>query len=459
MDNLSTTAIRKEQAVNEFKYIITNYILPLLEHDGDIIIKYEPTKSKNIKKHIKCFHKRDGAFLYFFPALSTPQFHFRIKTNNDKQKLAIAEEILKEIVSVSKFDYRTNEFIEKYFYDKNNLYRNACFDVAFEIGLCNWLGNGCVYDLIKRLEEWSLKTYEGNHTTFGFIVDAEDNVNGEVDYISFLRSNHSAVFTDGVSSGIKLNKNGNVIEYFSVGKDVSRGKKHISWTPYEFTEFTNLCSASKIGIVLQNNGDILIFKSKRLIFVKRSGKWLFLDYHTIHSTIMSKYKSDDESVSFIERKGFADEVYLSVLDSSFSHAGGCIAIVDEKHADTVSQQCFPKDSFDNDCEINFEKKSVAKRLIFTGTKNEGKYYFQDLNRKLRLELLSLDGATVLDSSGKILCVGAIVKIDGGSDAGGRTAAAKALAKYGLSVKISMDGCIQFFASSNGNEPVELLKTL
>lgn len=64
-------------------------------------------------------------------------------------------------------------------------------------------------------------------------------------------------------------------------KDVSNGRKYISWTPYEFTEFTNLCSSSKIGIVLQNNGDILIFKSKRLVFVKRNGKWLFLDYYTI----------------------------------------------------------------------------------------------------------------------------------------------------------------------------------
>ena len=70
--------------------------------------------------------------------------------------------------------------------------------------------------------------------------------------------------------------------------------------------------------------------------------------------------------------------------------------------------------------------------------------FSDLSRKLRQELLSVDGATVIDNDGDIVAVGAIIMIENGSFSGGRLAAAKTLSKYGVSLKISEDGQIQGF---------------
>ena len=71
--------------------------------------------------------------------------------------------------------------------------------------------------------------------------------------------------------------------------------------------------------------------------------------------------------------------------------------------------------------------------------------FQDIPRKLRQELVGIDGATIVDERGELLCVGAIIEIPGGSTGGGgRTAAAKAIAKYGLGIKISNDGKIQYW---------------
>ena len=55
-----------------------------------------------------------------------------------------------------------------------------------------------------------------------------------------------------------------------------------------------------------------------------------------------------------------------------------------------------------------------------------------------------DGAVVIDYDGKILAVGAIIKIEAGSSGGGRLAAAKTLSNYGISIKISNDGSIQGF---------------
>jgi len=207
-----------------------------------------------------------------------------------------------------------------------------------------------------------------------------------------------------------------------------------------------------IGIIMQSSGDMLIFKSKQLIFVKKNGKWMYLDSYAIHSILKSNYNSNSMSTSDIDKKKLADEVYLSILDTAFAHTGGCIAIIKDEYIDFVKENCFPTDSLDNE-QTSSDKKTIINRLISAGTINGEKQYFQYLDRKLRIELLSLDGATVLDSSGKILCAGAIVKIDGGSEGGGRLAATKELAKYGFATKISMDGSIQCFSLNDTTKEV------
>lgn len=459
----------KDYAIDEFRYILENYILPLVQyvhvekksnnnHKGNnrvdktpLILKLETTKSKKLKTHIACHKKGKADYLYFFPALSTPQFHFRIRTENPTQNLGAAETILREILCVSNYDYRSDQFPKKDFYDKDNVYRNARFNVAFEIGLCRWLGNEGIYTLIQRLRDWSQKTYEGSHMSFGFIIDSTATTIGEVDYLKFLRSNHSAVFTDGMSSYIKLDHEGKIVKYISAIHGLHNKKqKHIPLTPYEFIDFANMCysedGANWIGVIMQCNGDILIFKRKQLVFIKRNGKWMYLDPFIIRSTIEMQYREDSEE---LDKRQFANEVYLSVLDTSFAHTGGCIAIIKDQYIKEVTNKYFPKDLLETDNKS--EKIDVINRLIHTGSIDDEKQYFQYLDRKLRLELLSLDGATVLDSSGKILCAGAIVKIDGGSEDGGRMAATKELAKYGLAMKISMDGAVRCFASLDSSD--------
>ena len=72
----------------------------------------------------------------------------------------------------------------------------------------------------------------------------------------------------------------------------------------------------------------------------------------------------------------------------------------------------------------------------------GNKKFHELNRKLREELVAMDGATIVDYDGTIIATGAIIKIEAGSKAGGRLAATKTLARYGVAIKISQDGIIQ-----------------
>ena len=71
----------------------------------------------------------------------------------------------------------------------------------------------------------------------------------------------------------------------------------------------------------------------------------------------------------------------------------------------------------------------------------------------------MDGAVVIDSEGVIIAAGAILKIEAGSEGGGRLAAATTLSKYGTAIKISQDGVIKAFYPDRKNNCVKTLFTV
>ncbi len=76
--------------------------------------------------------------------------------------------------------------------------------------------------------------------------------------------------------------------------------------------------------------------------------------------------------------------------------------------------------------------------------------FKDIDRLVRAEMIAVDGATILDHSGNIIAAGAIIKVEQASEDGARTAAARTLAQYGVSIKISVDGEIKVFRNNPNN---------
>ena len=139
---------------------------------------------------------------------------------------------------------------------------------------------------------------------------------------------------------------------------------------------------------------------------------------------------------------------------SFSHTGGCLALVSAPDADLSS---VIKDRFDLSIagqapdgisEESKEKIEILKYLI-ADAKHIVKSFFE-LDQPLRREILSLDGATVVSLDGSFYCAGSIVAVQGGSSGGGRTAAAKRLAQFGVGIKISEDGYVEAFGISIPN---------
>lgn len=63
--------------------------------------------------------------------------------------------------------------------------------------------------------------------------------------------------------------------------------------------------------------------------------------------------------------------------------------------------------------------------------------------------MSTDGATVLDYTGRILAAGAILRVNAGSPGGGRSAAARAICKCALGIKVSQDGPVTAYVEDGG----------
>ena len=141
-------------------------------------------------------------------------------------------------------------------------------------------------------------------------------------------------------------------------------------------------------------------------------------------------------------------LYLTMLDVSFRRTGGCLGLLPSSRKEEYAELIGKQDRFTEDS--GSDKSRFLKAIL-------KKYErFQDIPRKLRQELVGIDGATIVDETGKLLCVGAILHIRGGSTGGGgRTAAAKAIAEYGLGIKISNDGKIQYWkeGETGDEEPV------
>ncbi len=196
-------------------------------------------------------------------------------------------------------------------------------------------------------------------------------------------------------------------------------------------------------------GDIFIAKNGKIELIKRNGRWANFSYQSFLN-VMERYKNT-ENID----KQILMEVFSSAIDVSLSHCGGIIAIVKDGmelkvKEETILSECDNLFVSKNDDELREElnksgeknyniEKRLYKRNIIKNLLN-GKKLFIDIDRKLRAELIGLDGATIIQKDGSVVAFGAIIQNEKGSTGGGRGAAAKFLSDYsGFAIKISTDG--------------------
>lgn len=340
-------------------------------------------------------------------------------------------------------------------------YKVGLEDLIIEKAICKSLTSSSsktISLLLAELGYWGQRTYEGKHTTIGFVVTRKkqgNKTNPNLHISKFLTKDFAALLSDGENSFVEISADGYVSDYIYYSKQVD----YNSYAPYDHLKLASLATGSKIGICLNAQGEVLIFKNRSLLFAKRGGAWACFSHEEIVDKL-SEHAGEYEDV----RKS----IYLSALDTSFNRCGGCIVHVNRgdslnvlKHIDEadvlkkesydyIQQKKIDQSFFATPETVNeipeFEEFLTKEKCIKTATINKlvAGRKFQELDRKFRQELIAIDGATVIDYDGTILAVGAIIKIEAGSTGGGRLAAAKTLSNYGISIKISNDGSMQGF---------------
>ena len=448
----STVETSDSNFIKEYKEFIETYLLRFLGIGDDHV--------SNVSDSEKSFRGDKGSLIikkysiiYF---RSTKKTLFKIEKNYDidDESIILSNKILWLFIKFSKYN-EMNDHKKTSFLSTNHQQKNMEFII--QKGICEWISNSSdnrkIESLLDILESWSSKTYEGKKVSFGIVMNVNSSSIGKkIPFLPFLDDEYSAVLSDGISSIIELDMQCNFIGYRSIYENGHLMTADLNNNiPLRFVNsIMNFVTEGKIGIFLLINGDIMIAKNRTIEFVKRNGTWLNFNVVSFENSLQSYIDKHNLSRMLV------NEVYASALDVSFSHGGGIIAVthnmkelIDKQILSEVD--CLSSDVEDDKTEIviskkiNDREKRQLKREILLRLV-EGKYFF-DIDRKLRSELISMDGATILDTTGKIITFGAIIQNDSGSSGGGRGAAAKKLSNYGFSIKISTDGYIEVFEES------------
>ncbi len=434
---------------NELRYLIINFILPFLSLEKEMQLNkksefFDDTRIKEAESLI--FYDIDENVIRCFPS-KTPksdneEFFFEINTNENK-KLKVVREILTHILENKNIIINSNN---------NEDFIKISFQYLIEKGICSWLTrrkyNDLVYKLISKLKDWSMKTYEGNKVSFIIGIKEEIKVEDAFNFIDFLESNYSATISNANISGIIINDKGHFVSH-EILDDPENDDNQIQYiVPSRYFNVAKSLYNKGCNLIflLKENGEILIFKVEekkekkelKLVLALRNNLWK--NYDAINfQTFM--YKKGYESVE-------ANSIYTAALDVAFENTGGLISICDDDKLDEIEKIIASDDNLIIDSIPKTEEKQMKRKfiekIIEKSTTDEKTFY--TLNRYARLEILNMDGASIINKNGKFISIATIVKEiePGEAIGGGRTAATIKLSSYGIAIKISTDGGILLY---------------
>lgn len=283
---------------------------------------------------------------------------------------------------------------------------------------------GTLLRVLEQLVEWAAWRYEGNPISAAVGIDPD--VRGSVDLETVWDEAFAPVLSNGLDTLLVVDPRGRLARL----RGLPSGRV-ASFAPYRFHQLAEWAHGGRIAVSLTRTGEILLFEKGALRFALRGGHW----HHYTHEAAIA-------ALPLPRSRRARRAVYETLLDVSFARTGRCLAVVERSKAEHLSRLVAAQDLLRPpppvaaSAKANILRKAIGERFV-------------SIDRRLRAELLALDGATIRGSDGLVIAVGAIARIEAGSAGGGRLAAARTLATLGLGVKISQDGEVLGF-DGNGD---------
>jgi len=417
------------KSTNRFEYIVKQFLLPFFPGTEMGPIKVLPKKRQTKYKFLHTLSGNVSLNLFSDDKKKNGvQIHrsqpFRIA------EIELIEIFLEEAVQLLR------QIDSKYIVDDVYIDETAVLVITRAIAkFVSDSASDFLFLVLSSLTELAQQTYEGQRVAWSIGVDVDVEASKERSEVKFAQ-----VFSEDF---IKVLSNGqdSLLIFDGEGFFVSHCKCMVDeeyppqFAPFRFEPFASWTrkGGDRVVVTLSRNGEILMFKNGNILFAKRRGRWRYFE-HDVFIKLMTK-----DALTKSSSKELRQEIYRTALDVAFSRHGGCIGVLVRS---LNIESLLPKEK----CLLPEGSKNLiegSKNLMLNAMVKEKK--FQELDRLLRLELVSMDGATVLDYDGRVIALGAILKIeDSGMAGGGRQAAAEALAKYGIGIKISNDGYIRAF---------------
>jgi hypothetical protein len=305
-----------------------------------------------------------------------------------------------------------------------------------------------IASIIELLRVAALSSYENRPISTGLLLlgTAEDPLRPgkppaawAPSYTESLASIKSFFrLADGVRTVFMADKNGQLLDIVDIerwcGLSAPAALEMRSAKVYESHARATLQNGH-VCAVLSPSREIKVFAEGAEVFTFRNAGW-----HLLDST--AKYGLWAEAVG---DASLASRLFQTALDLSYARQGALFVVVRDPSA-AISQLVAPADRLDVPANGGLPTGRPSRRDLMHLLEGRSA---TDLDASVFAALASLDGATVVDRTGRLLAAGAILRhpqsadLPGGVGEGARTTAAVTASRFGPVLKVSEDGVITF----------------
>jgi len=243
---------------------------------------------------------------------------------------------------------------------------------------------------------------------------------------------------DGLQTLFLVNNVGTVLDIVEVARYAKPGELEVPHPSQYKAHALATANNLTICVVLSPSHEIKIFAGGVQVFSFRNARWHLLD-------IQAKYDMWETSVG---NNALAERLFQTALDLADAREGALFVVLRDPQRD-LGQLVAPADRLDFIRPPTGETLNRPQLLhMLNGRTAVG------IDPAVLASLAKTDGATVMDSSGRLLAVGAILLHSEPPEPhsslaveGARTTAAMAAGRFGSVLKVSEDGFVTFYDSS------------
>ena len=287
---------------------------------------------------------------------------------------------------------------------------------------------------LRSLRALASETSEGHRISYGLIFTTRGQ-RGNAPLLS-LENKRFKTLTDGFSTALLLDRRGGLAGMVALVPSRETVRSSLA-RPWWFSSLADTAArVGGIGVALTHGGDLLVAHRRELLVSQRSGLWMLWRHSELLGRIRQSWRTRG-------RGGELDHVivamYRVALELALRRSGGLLVVASSREGGrklVVSKGDL----------LDSPRRPAEERRLDASL--EGQVVHRT-DRRIVADLASVDGALIVDRTGRLMAYGAMVRSSSStSTEGARSRAAVAASRLGLAMKVSSDGGISVYRHGN-----------